>query len=80
MSATHCPDCKGKNLQISYPAWFKFEDTDGPLDATTLVDVDSEASATVYCEDCNETFSGKVIYNEQHVWPARADLPAAVNH
>ena len=54
---TRCPHCGSlTGLEISYPAWFKFTDTDGALDMTTLTSVDSEATPNVYCSACNESF------------------------
>lgn len=61
-----CPDCKGTKLQISLPTWFRFDDIHGPLDATTLVEVDAEAEGEVFCEDCEEWFSAKLFYDQDH--------------
>jgi hypothetical protein len=58
---TLCPKCgaPGSELRICYPAWFKFEDTDGAVDASTLDTVDTEANAKQYCEACGENFDVK---------------------
>lgn len=50
-----CPCCKGTNVQISFPTWYR-ETRDNDLQ---YIDVDSEAEILWwYCDDCDETDIG----------------------
>lgn len=51
-----CLNCKETNLQVCYPAWFKYTELYGDLNKDTFVDADAEARGQVFCPDCDTHF------------------------
>lgn len=57
---TRCPKCGSSGprvMEICYPTWFKFDQVEGYLDATTITTVDAEAHPTVLCSVCSSTWT-----------------------
>jgi hypothetical protein len=56
-----CPACKGTNVQVSYPTWYR-EKADYTLEK---LETDQEAEILWwYCNDCDETDCGEPEEND----------------